>query len=93
MAQRIKVLEMGAVAEGMRITEPDSDYPYGTLVPETDYLADEQDWHRVVQRRGYVDLPTFLLEMYNGERYEAKYQSSADVWVLVDETGLPYMGE
>lgn len=87
--RKIKVLSIGDVYEGMYVAHVDDDFPYGTFVPSDAYDAEEQDWLRVVERRGYVDLPTLLLEYHNGEREASQWQSSASVWVLCDEDGKP----
>lgn len=81
----IMVQTMDAIAPGMYITEPDSDYPLESIVPDDDYLADEQDWQHVLKRHGYVDLPTFVLAYHDGTPYTQKIQSSATVWVLVEK--------
>ena len=90
MGQRIKVLEVGNLGEGMYITEVDHDlWGYGELVAEDWYDASEQDWQKVCAITGYADLPTLTLAYYNGEQYTQRAQVGQLVWVLVDEDGKP----
>jgi hypothetical protein len=87
--REIKVLEMGVVSTGWFICPADADYPYGTIVPESDYLAEEQDWHRVARIKGHADIADYVLEYHDGTPYVSSgVQSSAEVWVLC-ENGEP----
>lgn len=91
--REIKVLEMGSVAPGWFVCPPDADYPFGSTVPEDDYLADEQDWNRVQSIKGHADIADYVLEHYDGTPHVAySVQSSADVWVLCED-GEPVVQE
>lgn len=82
----IMVQEMGAVGPGMYIAHVDSDYPLYSIVPSADYDVDEQDWQHIVRRKGHADIATYVLEGYDGTPYTAaNWQSSATVWVLVEQ--------
>lgn len=91
MDRIIKVTTLGNAAwRGAFIAEPDADYPYGSVVPATDYLAEEQDWQHVISRRGHADIGELTLAYHSGEQHVARGQQwDATCWQLCEADGTP----